>query len=372
MAYWGTGTAEDPYICDSLESLQNRCNTPSIRQDLYIEMATEDQQGNPIPVEDRVIDLRKHDWYMNNTNQGVITIASGSVNYARFVDGKGWTILGASLRNYHLVYFDALENNGRSTFKNFTFKNVYLQGNSSLFASNYAYMTYIKISNIKASGVLDLSTVSDPTVDNKSIGLISISYAYTTNNPGFRFTACTFNFKFVTTFRLFTNYDNGDSGNRCEFNNCNFNIEGKISVGIKYVSQELTWLLSYNTLFFGVFYFCKFGGSIYYNQSTSDDSHILLYKNFGGTFDVIDFDIYPLISYSSSTRWCFIVAGSTISTNKIIQYCKAIYNHGSIKQLSYENPTNSAPFLHPADREEMCNEQWLLEKGFVIGSPPTE
>lgn len=167
----------------------------------------------------------------------------------------------------------------------------------------------------------------------------------------------------------FKNY--ASQGTRFEFNNCLFNIEGKVTAGLLAASTTLSDMVAYNTMFFGKFFFCKFSGSIYYGHGDSN-VYMLLYKNFAGTLDVIDFDIYPLVPGTHLNYSCYIVGASTINTNKIIHYCKSIYLHGDLNDMNYYHPTYSAPFLHPTDRTEMCDEQWLIEKGFIIGSPPVE
>lgn len=374
MAYWGSGTAADPYICDSFSSLVEVCGT-YVSTIVYVEMATKDQQGNPIPVEDRVMDFRKSDWYIgnNDTSSGdgynagwtALTISGPKV-----IDGKDWVILGISLRNCHLFYFKSSDAEGTRTLKNFIIKNAYLQGHSSLVANKAYGARLVNLSNIKASGVLDMSTVSSPSTDSDNLGLFTLRCQTTDYNPYFRITKCSFNFKFITLFKSSCFRSNSNLG-RFEYNNCLFNIEGKVTAGLTASEPAISDMVAYNTMFFGKFFFCKFSGSIYYDHGSSN-VHIYLYKNYAGTLDVIDFDIYPLVSVEHRNYSCYIVAASTINTNKIIQYCKTIYLHGELNSMAYKHPTNTAPFLHPTDRTEMCDEQWLTEKGFIIGSPPVD
>lgn len=374
MAVWGSGTSAEPYVCDSFSSLVEVCGT-FVDTTVYVEMATKDQQGNPIPVEDRVMDFRKSNWYIGNNNTSSADgynagWAALTLNGPKVVDGKDWVILGISLRNCHLFYFRN-DTDGTRTLKNFTIKNAYLQGYSSLVANKAYGARLVNLSNIKASGVLDMSTVSSPTSDLDNLGLFTLRCQTTDYNPYFRITKCSFNFKFITLFKSSCFRSNSGLGARFEYNNCLFNIEGKVTAGLLAASTSLADMVAYNTMFFGKFFFCKFSGSIYYDHGDSN-VYILLYKNFAGTLDVIDFDIYPLVPGTHLNYSCYIVAASTINTNKIIQYCKPIYLHGDLNGMNYNHPTNAAPFLHPTDRTEMCNEQWLTEKGFIIGSPPVE
>lgn len=367
----GSGTAADPYVCDSFDSLRDRCNNSSTAV-VYIEMATKDQQGNPIPVEDRVMDLRKSDWCIGSNDNAAGWYAI-RINGPKVIDCKDWMILGISLRNCHLLYFASSDSDGTRSLKNLTIKNAYLQGHSSL-VDNKAYgARLISLSNIKVSGVLDMSTVSSPTTDLDNLGLFTLRCQTTDYNPYFRITKCSFNFKFVTLFKTSCFRTNNTLGGRFEFNNCLFNIEGKVTAGLQSGgAPALTDMAANNTMFFGKFFFCKFSGSIYYDHDDNNNFYMLLYKNYAGTLDVIDFDIYPLVSANYNNYIGYIVGASTINTNKIIQYCKPICLHGNLNNMKYSHPTNSAPFLHPTDRAEMCNEQWLTEKGFIIGSPPVE
>lgn len=334
-------------------------------------MATKDQQGNPIPVEDRVMDLRKSDWYIgSNDNADGYDAGWYAIRIygPKVVDCKDWVILGISLRNCHL-FFCVSDTEGTYSIKNLTIKNAYLQGHSSLVANKAYGARLISLSNIKASGVLDMSTVSSPTSDLDNLGLFTLRCRTTDYNPYFRITKCSFNFKFITSFKSSCFRVNNTLGARFEFNNCLFNIEGKVTAGLQTGAPTLTDMAANNTMFFGKFFFCKFSGSIYYDHGASN-VYMFLYKNYAGTLDVIDFDIYPLVPANHYNYSCYIVGASTINTNKIIHYCKPIYLHGDLNGMNYYHPTNAAPFLHPTDRTEMCNEQWLTEKGFVIGSPP--
>lgn len=372
MAYWGSGTSAEPYVCDSFSSLVEVCGT-YVNTTVYVEMATKDQQGNPIPVEDRVMDFRKSNWYIGSNNTSSAdgynaAWAALSINGPKVVDGKDWVILGISLRNCHLFYFRQ-DTEGTRTLKNFTIKNAYLQGHSSLVANKAYGARLVNLSNIKASGVLDMSTVSSPTSDLDNLGLFTLRCQITDYNPYFRITKCSFNFKFITLFKSSCFRINNALGNRFEFNNCLFNIEGKVTSGLLASSPSLTGMMTNNTMFLGTFFFCKFSGSIYYGQGSSN-VYMPLYKNYAGTLDVIDFDIYPLVPADHYDLSCYIIGASTINTNKIIHYCKSIYLHGDLNDMNYYHPTYAEPFLHPTDRTEMCNEQWLAEKGFIIGSPP--
>ena len=370
MSYWGTGTKEDPYVCDTWDSLVDRCANSLNEREIYIEMATKTQQGVPIPVSERVIDMRKWNWFLSDGTGGALIV---SFRYDPIhINGNDWTILGASLRDCRLIVFP---NRAKSYIENFTFKNIYLQGHSSLFAQTGSDNARVLVSNIRASGVLDLSTLSSVTGSNTNIALFNASKTDGSlpGDSGFRVTACSFNFKFVAGFRL-VDYNGRDSGTSAitnfEFNNCLFNIEGK-TTDVNASMPGSTGAM-YRYPFFGTFYFCKFTGSIYYDHPSNSADAVFLYYNGGGTLDVIDFDIYCNASVDSFSDTGRFIANSSIATAKIIHYHKTIFTHSIIGAVNRYHSTNAAAFLHPSDREQMCDRQWLLEQGFIIGTPPTD
>lgn len=376
MAYWGTGTKEDPYVCDTWDSLVDRCANSNVSSEIYVEMAAKTQQGVLIPVNERVIDMRRRNWFLSDGTGGALVVPSTRL-YPIHINGNDWTILGASLRDCRLIVFQY--NDVVSYVENFTFKNIYLQGHSSLFAqagvASSSDSKRVLISNIRASGVLDLSTLSSIASANTNIALFntSVGSGESPGDHGFRVTACSFNFKYVAAFRL-TNCNGKDSGTSAiknfEFNNCLFNIEGK-TTDINASMPGSTGAM-YRYPFFGTFYFCKFTGSIYYDHINNSSCVMFLYYNGGGTLDVIDFDIYCNASIDSLSDTDRISANSSISTAKIIQYHKTIFSHSVIGAVNRYHNTNAAAFLHPSSREEMCDRQWLLEQGFIIGTPPSD
>lgn len=375
MAYWGTGTKEDPYVCDTWDSLVDRCANSQNDREIYVEMATKTQQGVPIPVNERVIDMRRRNWFLSDGTGGALVV---SYRYDPIhINGNEWTILGTSLRDCRLILIQ--HNRSVTYIENFTFKNIYLQGHSSLFAqtgdTSQEYQKRVLVSNIKASGVLDLSTLSSIASANTNIALFnaSITAGESVGDFGFRVTTCSFNFKYVAAFRL-TNCNGKDSGtsaiNNFEFNNCLFNIEGK-TTDVNASMPSSTGAM-YRYPFFGTFYFCKFTGSIYYNHPNNSTDAVFLYYNGGGTLDVIDFDIYCIASVDSLSDSGRFIANSSIATAKIIHYHKTIFPHSVIGGVNRYHNTNAAAFLHPSSREEMCDRQWLLEQGFIIGTPPSD
>ena len=375
MAYWGTGTREDPYVCDTWDSLVDRCANSNVQSEIYVEMAAKTQQGVLIPVSERVIDMRRRSWFLSDGTGGALVVPSRA--YPIHINGNDWTILGASLRDCRLISFRC--NDVVSYVENFTFKNIYLQGHSSLFAqtgiASGDSTKRVLVSNIRASGVLDLSTLSSIISANTNIALFNVD-ATSIGDTGFRVTACSFNFKFVAAFRLniFNGRDSGASTvKNFEFNNCLFNIEGK-TISDVYASFPSAQGAMYRYPFFGTFYFCKFTGSIYYDHihNNNNTTTMFLYYNGGGTLDVIDFDIYCIADATGIADTDRIYAHSTIANAKIIQYHKAIYSHDPIVEIIYYHTSNAAAFLHPSDREEMCDRQWLLEQGFIIGTPPSD
>ena len=124
MAYWGTGTKEDPYVCDTWDSLVDRCANSDTGSEIYVEMAAKTQQGVLIPVSERVIDMRKWNWFLSDGTGGALVVPFNR-RYPIHINGNDWTILGASLRDCRLIVFRY--NDVVSYVENFTFKNIYLQ-----------------------------------------------------------------------------------------------------------------------------------------------------------------------------------------------------------------------------------------------------
>lgn len=373
MSYWGTGTKEDPYVCDTWDSLVDRCANSDAGSEIYVEMAAKTQQGVLIPVNERVIDMRRRNWFLSDGTGGALVVPSR--NYPIHINGNDWTILGASFRDCRLMVFRY--SGVVSYVENFTFKNIYLQGHSSLFSQvgDTSGTKRVLVSNIKASGVLDLSTLTSIASANTNIALFNTSVAtgQEVGDHGFRVTACSFNFKFVAGFRL-TNCNGKDGGaiaiSNFEFNNCLFNIEGKTTDINTSMPGNTTAMYRYP--FFGTFYFCKFTGSIYYDHIDNRSCVMFLYYNGGGTLDVIDFDIYCNVSIDNLSDTDRIIVNSTIATAKIIHYHKTTFPHSVIGAVNHYHNTNAAAFLNPSSREEMCDRQWLLEQGFIIGTPPSD
>lgn len=104
MSYWGTGTREDPYVCDTWDSLVDRCANSRDDIEIYVEMAAKTQQGVLIPVSERIIDMRRRSWFLSDGTDGALVVPSTRI-YPIHINGNDWNILGASLRDCRLIVF---------------------------------------------------------------------------------------------------------------------------------------------------------------------------------------------------------------------------------------------------------------------------
>lgn len=377
MAVWGNGTLEDPWRVTDWDNFVDKCNAPvaDAEERHYIEFPTHDQNGNLIPPKQRVIDMRHHDWYVDINKstpgqQGIIELTVNGSQPYKTIEGNGWTILGLSLRNSVLFYIGRTKYNGGGTkhrnradeVKNLNFQNVYLHGSCYLFCTNSS-KTRISVSGCKFSGIVD-NSINDPytSVKNEGSAIFGIvaSSGYTTA------TSCSFNFKFINLFKA--SLLHGTSGvvwnDGMEFNNCLFNIEGKIKPSDYNENGKNNHNKYY--MFFAVFYFCKITGKIIV-ESRQDTSYAYLISNVDGSLNVIDIYIS-----SPSTEWShyyylrhYLNNASEVSI-RYIEYDKA----STKNNVTIETNGNTS-FKIPADRAQLTDKDWLENQGFVIGTPPT-
>jgi hypothetical protein len=369
MAVWGSGTLEDPWKVTDWDNFVSKCNeTQSVISDrTYIEFPTHDQNGNLIPVEERVIDLRHHEWFVGNDAADVI------IDVYRFktIEGNGWTILGMSIRNMTLfsLKIDSDGNSKRNRNRNFeminlNFQNIYVHGKCILFKTHYNGSRY-SITGCKFSGVFDASIT-----DIYSNYTCAITYGAI--NQGWNvFTACSFNFKFVSGMRIeFTSYYSSIY-NSNEFNNCIFNIEGKpkpFNTSILAAGYEAG---RYH-LWYGTFYFCKFTGKLLLDCADSEAQETWLgtYFNVNGSLNVIDITLKKVTAqYDLFTYFYNLCYGSSNDNEVTIRY----FDRSDIPDTDgFRFATRKANvFKIPADRAQMTNKDWLEDQGFVIGTAPT-
>ena len=377
MAVWGSGTLEDPWCVTDWDNFVDKCNAPvaDAEERHYIEFPTHDQNGNLIPPEQRIIDMRHHEWYVdiNKTTagqQGIIEVTTDSTAPYKTIEGNGWTILGLSLRNSILFYIGRTKNTGTGRHrdrsdevKNLNFQNVYLHGSCYIFCSAVS-KSRISVSGCKFSGVVD-NSINDPYATTKAGGSaifgMSTGAGYTTA------TSCSFNFKFINLFKASLLY--GTSGGvwneGMEFNNCLFNIEGKV----KPSSDNENGSNNHNKYYmlFAVFYFCKITGKFIVEDGGQGTSYAYLISNVNGSLNVIDIYIS-----SPSTSWSYyyylrhyLKNASEVSI-RYIEYDKA----STKLNVGIETYGNTR-FKIPEDRTQLTDKEWLENQGFVIGTPPT-
>lgn len=378
MAVWGSGTLEDPWRVTDWDNFVDKCNAPAAdaEERHYIEFPTHDQNGNLIPPEQRVIDMRHHEWYVdiNKTKlgqQGIIELTVNGSQPYKTIEGNGWTILGLSLRNSILFYIGRTKYTGSASkhrnradeVKNLNFQNIYLHGSCYLFCCHNS-KTRISVSGCKFSGVAD-NSINDPysTVRTEGSAIFGMATAtgYTT------VTSCSFNFKFINLFKASLLYatSGGVRNDGIEFNNCLFNIEGKV----KPSNDSENGSNNHNKYYmlFAVFYFCKITGKFIVENGQDQSKYAYLISNVNGSLNVIDIYIS-----SPSTDWSYMyylrhyLRNASEVSIRYIEYDKA-----STKNNMTNETYGNTRFKIPADRAQLTDKEWLENQGFVIGTPPT-
>lgn len=372
MALWGSGTLEDPWKVTDWDNFVSRCvETQSASSGrTYIEFPTHDQNGNLIPVEERVIDLRHHEWYVgNNTSDAVLNI-----NRFKTIEGNGWTILGMSIRNRSLFKInidsgDARKNRNRNfEMKNLIFQNIYVHGKCILFRT-YANGSRFSVTGCKFSGVFDasISNIYSSASDTCAISYGALYEGYNV------FTACSFNFKFISGMRI-EYIESGDGYYSCEFNNCIFNIEGKPKpfdtnlIG----GDSSTYNCGRYHLMYSTFYFCKFTGKLLIDCAYSQNGEVWLgtYVNRVGSLNVIDIKLKKVTTQYDNFNYVYNLCYESFNNNEVtIRYFDM--TELPVGTVGFRFATNrSNVFKIPSNRAQMVDKDWLEDQGFVIGSPP--
>lgn len=367
---WGSGTQADPYKVMSLKELNqlfadNLTNPdPDSFLAIYVEFATHDRQGNPIPVSERIDDCRHNSWILESN--GFRTYFNTSYPIKVYINGNGWTILGVSLRRSHLINASSNLGGGSPSYnkdctvyiENLIFKNVYLQGGGGRYSLLYVYglNTRVEISNCKFSGVIDnsgnnsYSTSQGNNVNNNtdSGGGVNV------------FTACSFNFKFIGHFKLAHSKSTG-APNGTEFNNCLFNFSGKYTGTTSSNPGPTDFAYMYGA----IMYFCKCQGQIIMDTNVGN-LYLYMFFDYGGTLNVVDVDIRVLDSVANDL---VVFYRHSNATSKDIFY---VQPDKSYEDFSVDCKGNAASFIRPSNRAQLEDVTWLEDQGFIIGSAPTE
>lgn len=356
MARWGSGTQEDPYKITSLSDIQSLSNMCGVN--VYYEFATEDQQGNPIPMEERIDDWRSRNWVLTS-NLADFNMNSNFYNTV-VIRGNGWTILGLSLRGSNVFRSGDSGSGGTGTYSkkgnfylsNLTFKNVYLQAKSSIIYSGGS-SSRVTVSNCKFSGVIDNSGCENAT------NIYNVSAVVRTSGSGIdTYTACSFNFKFVNFCRIAAS--SGDN-TAMELDNCLLNIEGRHDP----IEPPNSSSQFYMTLFAAVYYFCKFTGRVIVDRSGNGDRELYLYRDKAGTLNVIDMRI-DIINDPGTTYFKVKVHHNNATS------CSIVYiDHTAIPYYTLDY-SNAASFRTVTDPSQMVDKTWLENQGFIVGNPPSE
>lgn len=372
MAIWGSGTLEDPWKVTDWDNFVSRCNeTDSGENDrTYIEFPTHDQNGNLIPVEERVIDLRHHEWYVGtNTSDFILEI----YRY-KTIEGNGWTILGLSIRNSSLFCIKKNSSNSSSKNRNrnfemmnLNFQNIYVHGKCILFRVNVNGARF-SISGCKFSGVFDASITN-------IYSSISDTCAIT-NGGSYQgwnvFTACSFNFKFISGMRI--EYTASGSGiYSSEFNNCIFNVEGKPKPYNANLITTASNQYGQYFLLYGTFYFCKFTGKLLIDCADSYTQEMWLgtYLDRAGSLNVIDITLKKVTTQYDYFFYSYHLCYLSMNDNEVtISYFDR--TDIPVGTQGFDLATNNTnAFKIPANRAQMTDKDWLEGQGFVIGTAPT-
>lgn len=366
---WGSGTQADPYKVMSLKELKqlltDTISSTESNLTIYIEFATSDRQGNPIPVSERIDDCRYNNWLLEDVGFKVNFNYGGGYSLKVFVNGNGWTILGLSLRRSHLISVNTNTSGGSPSYskedtlylENLIFKNVYVQG-SGMYALLYVNggAARAEISNCKFSGVIDNSgNQSYNTGQGNNVNIIGGS------GGGVNvFTACSFNFKFIGHFKLSQKSGQSGAPNATEFNNCLFNFSGKYTG----TTSENPGYPDYAYTYGAIMYFCKCQGQIIMDTRVGN-MYLHMFFDYGGTLNVVDVDIRILDDVANYLK---VFYRHSNATSKDIFY---VQPDKSYSYFNVVNKGNAASFILPSNRAQLVDASWLEDQGFIVGSAPT-
>lgn len=371
MAVWGSGTLEDPWKVTDWDNFVSKCNETESGEDdrTYIEFPTHDQNGNLIPVEERVIDLRHHEWFVGTNGSEQIFY----ISRFKTIEGNEWTILGMSIRNKSLFNIDkrytgtAVKNRLRNfEMMNLNFQNIYVHGKCILFKNGSNGSRY-SISGCKFSGVFDASITDIYTSTQSETCAISQGGSYQGWDV---FTACSFNFKFISGMRI--EFSSSSGNNSSEFNNCIFNIEGKPKATDVNILSGNAYLYGRYFLWNGTFYFCKFTGKLLLDCADSETNEKWLgtYLNRDGSLNVIDVTLKSVTARYDYFYYYYNLVYASLNNNEVtIRYFDRTDIPDSVIGLRLDT-NNANVFKIPADRAQMTDKDWLEGQGFVVGSPP--
>lgn len=364
---WGSGTQADPYKVMSMKELKQLfADDISVgsNQSIYVEFATHDRQGNPIPVSERIDDCRHNSWIVDSCGFRTYFIDSSGYTVSVFINGNGWTILGVSLRRSQLIDMSSTSSGGTGSYskkytlylENLIFKNVYLQGGNGKYSLLYVSGPSVRaeITNCKFSGVLDNSGNAS---DNQNQGN-NVNNCPTGGGINV-FTACSFNFKFVAHFKLAT-AGSTNAPSATEFNNCLFDFSGKYTA----TTPESPSYPSFVYMYGAIMYFCKCQGQIIMDTNIGN-LNLHMFYDVGGTLNVVDVDIRIIDGVANYLRIFYRHANSTSRDIFYVQPDK------SYSYFVVSNKNNAASFIRPSSRAQLVDVSWLEDQGFVVGTPPT-
>ena len=307
----------------------------------FIGFPTHDQEGNLIPISERVIDLRRYPWITETSAAGV------NNDGKKVVYGNNWTILGPSIRNCFLLKFSQSSETNAYLY-DLTIKNAYVfafeNSRAGIFETYGRYYKYFY--RVKVSATFDGVG-----------GSAMFSYGTTgTNQDVLLMYNCSLNFKIHGSFYLRTS-----AYAALTMENCLINLQSS-----EYGHTGKTDLLDDSVL-----RFCKIQGSIKlgnWNFST-DVYKIIRPANYSAyAYNVIDLEVHKSSSIttplkcgvdqcaSGSTLACFLINKTKIENNGFTFY-------------SGENPNQQ---IVGVTQEQLTNRDYLESVYFLVGETPID
>ena len=329
MAIWGNGTSEsDPVYFDTWEDFQTAL---SISNYTYLEFATKDINNNYIPLENRVMDLRKKGWF-----SGAAIRIQGKTK----IKGNGWTILGMSIMNGSVI------NESNVTVQDLIIKNMYIYANdgSSIFHVHGGTSTF---SNCKFSGVFDSS-------NNNTITVFNLGSNYGSSSTGrIYIERCSFNFKIHNYIYLLGYYAGPPT-----FDNCLFNFTSS-DYGTRFlINPNKTTHTSY---YWAIYRFCKFSGGLIIRDYEQTPNLICINSN--TAFCVFDIDVRYLTEPSSNPV-LISYNGSITNSTSVINKDKIHLPEG----IDFSVPSCVAK----CSASDMVNKSYLESVYFLVGDEPVD
>lgn len=332
MAIWGgDGSTEDNTAYadtweDFIELWTSNC--------MHIGFPVEDQNNNPILLENRVIDLRKKGWLTTSYYSGG----------TKYVHGNNWTILGGSISSCFLF---RISEDDSCRFMDLTFKNFYIISISSyagLFKTSYCYTK--EFYRCKISATIDTAGG----IGSYTSGLIN--GGTNTNTDTVSFYQCSLNLKLHGS-----SYIRGGRNAYLYLENSIMNI----------TTSEYGFWPTNNDLYFQDLTMCRFSkitGNLKLGRWSWSTGEFRVMNLLYSVYSVIDLEISKAPTVGSlSCR--FNNGGYNGVASFIINKTKAEKNGFTL----YSTDTSR---IVPTDEVNMTNKAYLESVYFLVGDEPID